>query len=168
MGTFDPQHVQRVLTAELELIFATSRGKPVTDEAKRLAKQRVAEFLTTMKRGGDIPDNVNPSAVRVSSDGSTVIVDMPVMLRLYIEEGEESVRTRRFVHDCKECEFLGHGLHSDLYYCSAQFVPTVIARTSSVRDDYESGMSIAERMPVDNPLGLAFHLAGESGFLEAK
>lgn len=51
----------------------------------------------------------------------------------------------RYVHDCKQCTFLGRYLgpdNVDLYHCMQdKSQPTVIARHSSEPSDYESGLS---------------------------
>ena len=46
----------------------------------------------------------------------------------------------RFAHDCNECVYLGFFMGEDLYYCPQGGLPTVIARFSSVGQDYRSGM----------------------------
>lgn len=76
----------------------------------------------------------------------------------------------RFEHDCRRCEFLGHVLGHDLYFHPSAPTEilagsTVIARASSEPSDYQSGLKIARRSPIDEPLGMAYRLAMERGFI---
>lgn len=45
-------------------------------------------------------------------------------------------------HDCSSCTFLGVYNHHDLYFCSQEAIPTVIARFGA-RSKYVSGAPIA-------------------------
>ena len=51
----------------------------------------------------------------------------------------------RYEHDCcKHCKFIGTFEECDLYYCDGSFLPTVLARYSSIPSDYASGMWLAK------------------------
>lgn len=54
-----------------------------------------------------------------------------------------------FKHDCECCNFLGHWVEQDLYFCGTNggAGPTVIARFSSDGPDYSSGLKFADHFP---------------------
>lgn len=46
----------------------------------------------------------------------------------------------RYEHNCDRCEFLGHLLGHDLYYCEqGSDLPTIVARYGNEGPDYASG-----------------------------
>ena len=52
--------------------------------------------------------------------------------------------TPRYVHDCKNCKFLGQYKEFDLYVCGVdKKINTVVARYSSVDSDYVNGLTFA-------------------------
>jgi hypothetical protein len=50
------------------------------------------------------------------------------------------MKTKRFTHDCDNCEFLGQFNEYDLYYCEDAFEPTVVARYGDDGPEYTSGI----------------------------
>jgi hypothetical protein len=48
----------------------------------------------------------------------------------------------RFIHDCKNCIFLGRHHEYDLYFCAQDFSDTVIARYSDNGPDYLSSLKM--------------------------
>ena len=44
----------------------------------------------------------------------------------------------KFTHDCADCEFLGHWLGNDVYFCRDSPSQSLIARSSDEPDDYYS------------------------------
>jgi len=162
---FNPERVSRVILAEMSMHLAKVQNNVMTKSEIDASREVIVSFLRRLQDGGDIPEDVNINYVHASvheNDRSTIDIKLPVRLRLYIQEGAESVLTARFQHDCSQCSFLGHGLDCDLYHCCKnKNLPTVTARHSSIQSDYESGISVARLLPVTEPLGLAFALALE-------
>lgn len=78
-------------------------------------------------------------------------------------------------HDCTECRFLGSyyykGETYDLYYCSQNGNPTVVARYGK-DGDYLSGMWSAKSDLTDghsnSPLAMALKTAEKMGLVEIK
>lgn len=167
MEDFDTQRVARVIEAQLSQIFSANRGKPMTEPRLAQMREQAVEFLRSLHKGGDIPDDVNVEATQAVArdvNPSAVDVQLPVLLRLYMEDGFKSVRTPRFRHGSECCRFLGHGLGHDLYYCHQYSMPTVIARHSSAPADYVSGIALAAASPWGTAPALALALAREAGF----
>lgn len=141
-------------------------GDKITDPMRHAIKAYVVTFLRGMMADGSIPDDVNLDFVKVTHERSTIRVELPSLLKLYLGEGFDSPRVRRFDHDCDRCVFLAHGLEHDLYFCPIDVVrSTVIARSSSEPSDYQSGIPVARGLPDSEPLGLAYRLAQEKGLL---
>lgn len=61
----------------------------------------------------------------------------------------------RFKHDCDTCTFLGRFKRFDLYVHTEE-PKTVIARSSSIPDDYTSGLRFKD---LDPALGTAYNRA---------
>lgn len=167
---FHSQRVASGIEAQLSQIFTGIRLRSVTRERLRAVRGDMVKFLERLQEGGDIPDDVNIEFTQAviedpDLDPCKIDVQLPVSLRLYIQDGAKSVRTKRFQHDSDCCRFLGHGLGHDLYYCHQHSLPTVIARHSSVPSDYESGMAAAKLVPHTEPLGLALALAAEADLI---
>ena len=59
----------------------------------------------------------------------------------------------RFAHDCDECELLGVFNDFDLYFCTKQPMPTVIARWGNTGPDYTSGIEIAKAVTCHSTSG---------------
>jgi hypothetical protein len=67
------------------------------------------DFLRKLQERGDIPDDVNVDDTQIvpdEIDPRTIDVQLPWLLRLYLQDGLESVRTPRFKHDSDCCRFL--------------------------------------------------------------
>lgn len=170
MSDFNSQRVERAIAAQLSQTFTGLRLTTMTGDIRKEARADMVGLLDALQRGGDIPDDVNVRATQAVThpiDPTSIDVQIPVLLRLYIQDGSKSVRTARFQHDSDCCRFIGHGLGCDLYWCDQHgMVPTVIARYSSRPSDYQSGLLVARAQPVTEPLGLALSLAREAGFTD--
>lgn len=70
----------------------------------------------------------------------------------------------QFVHDCKECTYLGQCEGYDLYFCPQGNLPTVIARYGDAPWEYISGMPVAYQPP----LSVAKALAIKTGLYKEK
>lgn len=159
---FNFQYVSHAIMAEMSMHFTRVHNNVLTKSEIDAAREIITSLLRRLQDGEDIPEDVNINFVHASvheNDRSSISIQLPVRLRLYIQDGAESVLTARFQHDCSQCSFLGHGLGCDLYYCDKS--PSLIARHSSIPSDYESGISVARLLPITEPLGLAFALALE-------
>ena len=170
MGRFDPYRVNQLLDAETKRLWSVYGLKQVTDSTLHNARMEMVVFLRRLKDDGTIPEDVDENASEIEHDGAGLVVfTPPKRLQLYVQDGIDRARTPRFEHDAKCCKFLAHELDHDLYYCDQHvFGPTVIARHSSRPNDYWSGLAIAERVPFENPLGLALALAREAGLIGEK
>ena len=70
----------------------------------------------------------------------------------------------KFQHDCEKCQFMGHYLDHDMYYCDqSEFSPTVVVRYGSQGPEYQSG--IFEHLTEEKPLGKALQLAKNFGYI---
>lgn len=79
-------------------------------------------------------------------------------IKVFIGDMLENPEVPTFLHDCNDCVFLGHMLDSDMYFCDMGNNEgyTVIARKSSVPEDYISGLEMAPYVPeLDVALSLA-------------
>lgn len=64
--------------------------------------------------------------------------------------------TPRYIHDCKECIYLGQKDEYDLYFCNqGGLLNTVIARFGNEGPDYISGMSFSDKEPLKTAKELA-------------
>lgn len=170
MVEFNSQRIQRAISAQVSQTFASHSGKSVTNGAREAARCDMMGLLRQLQEAGDIPDDVNVCATRVVThdiDPCSMDVQIPILLRLYLQDGYESARTPRFVHEGECCKFLGHGLGCDLYWCGERSLaqPTVIARHSSLPEEYQSGLLMAMALDITEPLALALALAREAGLV---
>jgi hypothetical protein len=154
---------------ETHLSHAFPPGVKTTVVTHTHMRAATVDFLRKLQERGDIPDDVNVDDTQIvpdEIDPRTIDVQLPWLLRLYLQDGLESVRTPRFKHDSDCCRFLAHGLGCDLYYCGQSGHPTVIARQSSEPSDYMSGISAAAVSDEGEPLHLALRIAAEGGLVE--
>lgn len=63
-----------------------------------------------------------------------------------------SSNEKHYKHDCSRCIFLGSWINNnkfDLYFCSQNGLPTVIARYGNKPQDYHSGLNMTGIKPLE-------------------